>query len=272
LVVPTWTATDPRQFAAAQRVRDWLPSPAGRAALATAALSSPVDCVSTGFALDGGFTPNRCLPVDPESAQELFDSAKTPGRVLMVMDTSGSMGQAAPGGHDTRLQLATAAFGQAIGQIGGQDELGLWMFPARSDPPHRTLLQIGAGTVQRRTTAVTALRNLKPQGNTPLYRTLLDGLTAVTSGAAAGHTTALVVLTDGQDTDHMDAGTVRDAIAAKSAATGVRVYVVAIGDAACAGSQALSSLIDGHGSCIDADFDHISDTMARLFERLWKGQ
>jgi len=34
----------------------------------------------------------------------------------------------------------------------------------------------------------------------------------------------------------------------------------------------LSSLIDGHGGCIDADFDHISDTMARLFESLWKGQ
>jgi len=272
LVVPTWTATDPRQFAAAQRVRDWLQSRAGRDAVAAAALSPPVDCVSPGYALGGGFTPSRCLPVDPESAQELYDSAKTPGRVLMVMDTSRSMGQTVPGGHDTRLRLATAAFGQAIGQIGGQDELGLWIFPARSDPPHRKLLEIGTGTAQRRTAAVTALRNLEPQGATPLYRTLLDGLTSVTSGVTAGHTTALVVLTDGQDTDHLGLGPVREAIAAKSEATGVRVYIVAIGDAACAGSQDLSSLIDGHGGCIDADFDHISDTMARLFESLWKGQ
>jgi hypothetical protein len=272
LVVPTWTAPNPRQFAAAQRIRDWLAGPAGRSATAAAALSAPVDCVSAGFALDGGFTPSSCLPVDPESVQRLYDSAKVPGRVLMVMDTSGSMAELVPGRRGTRLQLATAAFGQATGQIGGQDELGLWTFPARSDPPHRQLLGIWAGTAQRRTAAVSALRKLKPEGETPLYTTILDGLTVVTTGATAGRTTAVVVLTDGQDTGDLSLDSAREAVAAKSAATGVRLFVVAVGEAACAGNQGLSRLTEGHGACVDADFDHISDTMAGLFESLWKGQ
>nr|WP_240943269.1 substrate-binding domain-containing protein [Planosporangium thailandense] len=268
LVEPTWTWNDPTQRAAAQSIRNWLSDPQGRDALAKVDLGPPVDCLATAPT----FVSTRCLRVDPQAAVRLYEAAKAPGRVLMAMDASGSMDDPVGTAGGSRFTVAGAGFAQALGQIGAQDELGLWTFPGGAGP-YRQLLGIGAGTPAHRGAAVDALRSVKPAGDTPLYRTIVDGLRAVAGSDTGSRTTALVVLTDGQDTSSgMTLQQTRDTVEALNKATGVRLFVVAIGEAACEGAQGLSALTDGHGGCLDADLDHISGTMAQLFESLWKGQ
>ena len=268
LVEPTWTWTDPSQRTAAQHLLTWLRQPGGRAALANAYLGAPADCLFT----DPTFVATPCVPADPKAARQLYEAARSPGRVLMVIDGSGSMGDPVAGGG-SRFTVASTGFVEALGQMGAEDEVALWTFPDRSGP-HRKLVDFDAGTAVHRNDTVNALKNVKPNGDTPLYRTIIDGLRAVAGPGATGQTRALVVLTDGQDTDSgMTLQQTRDKVEAISAATGVRLFIVAIGDAACEGGQGLSVLTDGHGGrCLDADLNLIGGTMAELFESLWKGQ
>lgn len=265
LVQPTWTWTDPQQRAAAQAMRTWLLGAGSADARGKAQLGDPVQgCLAT----DPTFVATPCLPVDPQKAQQAYESAKLPGRVLMVMDSSGSMNDVA-GTGGSRFAVASAAFAEALGQVGAEDEVGLWTFPDRA-APYRKLLDVGVGSAARRDQAIAALRAVRPSGDTPLYTTILAALGDVATSADPAQTRAVVVLTDGQDTS---SGTTLKATRDKLAAiSGVRLFIVAIGDAACEGDQGLGALTEGHGGCFDAGLNEIAGTMAQLFESLWKGQ
>jgi hypothetical protein len=272
LVVPTWTLLDPPQSRATQAIKNWLNSQDGRTARDNAELDIPRDCLAT----DEAFVATACVPVDPQAAKRLYDAAKSPGRVLMVMDASGSMGGPAAGGG-TRLTVARAAFTQALGQIGPEDEVGLWTFPRHKDrgqKPYDMLVDLGVGTAKLRVDAAAKLGGVKPGGGTPLYQAIVDGFQRLgQAGVGGGRTSALVVLTDGQDTSSgRTMQQIRATIEAKHKTTGVRLFVVAIGEAGCEGAQGLEALTEGLGACLDAQPDQISGTMAQLFESLWKGQ
>jgi hypothetical protein len=187
----------------------------------------------------------------------------------MVMDASGSMGKPVTTGR-TRFDVAGAGLAQALGLLGSQDQFGLWTFPGPGREAHQPIVaRIKAVTAPQRNAAVAGLAAVTPHGETPLYRNIVDGIRAVAGTGAAGRKTALVVLTDGQDTiSDVSRDRTRSAIAA---ATGIEVYIVAIGEAACDGPRGLRALTVGHGDCYDTGYDDISNTMARLFEGLWKG-
>ena len=279
LVEPTWTLGNVAVRDRVRDLRDWLKSSEGLNALTLVDLLPPGGCQADvpPFA---GCDPADLKQADPADLKQggradlkrfrtLYDAAKSPGRVLMLMDASGSMRQPVTPGK-TRLDVASAGLTQALGLLGSQDQFGLWTFSGPDRKPHRPLLPtintVGAG---QRTDAVAKLAAVTPGGDTPLYRTIVDGIHAVGGAGSAGRKTALVVLTDGQDTSSdikLD-----QTRAALNAATGIEVYIVAIGEAACGGPHGLGVLTAGHGNCYDTGYDDISNTMARLFESLWKG-
>ena len=272
LVEPTWTWGNVAMHDRVQALRNWLQAAEeGHEALARVHLQlPPTGCQATPPPFAG------CGPDNLKRFRTLYDAARRPGRVLMVMDASGSMDEQVTAGR-TRFDVASAGLAQALGLIGSQDQFGLWTFPGPKPTPrrphpdaHRRILpDISAVTAGQRSVAVDTLAAATPDGDTPLYRTIVDGIKAVAGTGAAGRRTALVVLTDGQDTtSDISRDRTRSAIAA---ATGIEVYIVAIGEAACDGPRGLRALTAGHGDCYDTSYDDISNTMARLFESLWKG-
>jgi Mg-chelatase subunit ChlD len=271
LVVPTWTWLEPVPREAAQRIQTWLRGQDGKAALNEAGLDAAA-LGATCLAPGATFAPTSCVPVDPAAAKALYESAKSPGRVLMLMDASGSMSDPATTGG-TRFSVAASAFAQALGQIGPEDEFGLWTFSGDRRAPWHPLADIAPGTAAQRTAATTALGGVKPSGNTPLYAAISAGLDQIGQAATFGRTSAVVVLTDGQDTTSgLTLQQTQAKIASVYQAKGVRLFIVAIGEAACEGAQGLSALTEGHGTCLDARLDEVSSTMAQLFESIWKGQ
>jgi hypothetical protein len=263
LVEPTWTWGNVAVRDRVQDLRNWLRSGDGVSALSQVHLQPAARCQTTPLPFVG------CGPADLKPFRTLYNAAKSPGRVLFVMDESGSMESPVPSGG-SRFGVARAGLVQSLGLIGYQDQFGLWAFPGPKSQDHVALLSdIDVLTPKRRDDAVAALAHPNLGGDTPLYSNIVDGIKAVTSNGAAGHKTALVVLTDGQDTGH---GKSRENAQAQiDAATGTEVYIVAIGEAACHGPRGLGALTAGHGDCYDTSYNEISNTMARLFESLWKG-
>jgi Mg-chelatase subunit ChlD len=138
-----------------------------------------------------------------------------------------------------------------------RDQFGLRVFPGRE------LVPLGGS----RAAAGPALSGVRPGGGTPLYSTIVTGVNEVASGVSSGSVLSLVVLTDGNDTTAVRPSDVDLQVRGK----GVRVFVIAIGEASC-GALALRD-ITGHtgGGCYDAGLDSLDDVLVDLFGRLWGG-
>jgi hypothetical protein len=162
---------------------------------------------------------------------------------------------------------------QALGQIGPADKFGLWTFSGET-PAFRELVPVGPGSVDRRDQAAAALASTVPQGFTPLYQTIVAGMAKVAAAGDKGQVRAMVVITDGEDTSsHLNRKDTIAAIEAASSEPGVRLFVVATGEATCDGVNGLRELTDaGHGVCFDAGLAQVANTTTTLFESLWRGR
>jgi hypothetical protein len=270
-----WDRRATPQSAAATRLGRWLGSDDGRAALNCVGLRPPPgfdlgDPLTVQFGVQPGASFNRSAPsADAVNAALVrYAAARRAGRVLFALDTSYSMGQVVSGGQ-TRLAIAAEGVKRSLDLMSGADEFGLWAFPGTTRTT-RALVPIGArdtgvAGVSRQEATDKALDALTPTGGTPLLPAIVEGADAL--GPATGdQVTALVVLTDGEDTSGLDAdkvlGTVRD--------QGVRVFVVAVGEASCTGSAAHVAAGSG-GKCYQAGFDTVGRQLAQLFDLLWGG-
>lgn len=152
-------------------------------------------------------------------------TVRKPARVLIIVDVSGSMDDtAAPGA--TKLDLVKAALLAALGQVGDDDQVGLWSF---SDQ-YRQLVPIGRVGDQRQT-LIAAVSRLQANGGTRLFDTVRDGWDLVRKTADPLHISAVVVLTDGQDNasggGSLDSLTT--ALTQQPPVSAVRVFTVAYG-------------------------------------------
>ena len=132
-------------------------------------------------------------------------------QVLLLIDASGSMNQKikAPGGATTTRAALLRESGRTAAELFGQDtSIGMWFFgqPTPASPPHTEVVPFGpiGGTIDgkpRRDALAGAITDYRAAENsgTPLYRTVLDGVTAMRAKAAPGTITLVVVLTDGVD-------------------------------------------------------------------------
>jgi hypothetical protein len=152
-----------------------------------------------------------------------------------------------------------------------RDEFGLWVFQGSGRPP-RQLVPVGPGGaevngVPRRDATVRALGAVRPTGNTPLYRAIV-GATGALGPADPGRIDAVVVLTDGED---YGSGITAAAMVNAVRATGVRVFVVAIGEASC-GAPALAEVTRvSAGGCVQASPGDLDAELRELFRLLWGG-
>ncbi|MBF9133401.1 VWA domain-containing protein [Plantactinospora sp. S1510] len=265
----TWTSS--RHNRAVDGFRDWLRGAGGRY-LAEVGLAKPRnDC--------GALDKNPCVPEDLAATLELYQQAKLSGRVLLAVDASGSMTEGVGSGKGTRFTVATQGVVEALGQLGPHDEFGLWSFPNARGRSSPQLAGIAAGSPQHRKAVVGALRSVDPAGVTPLYATILAGLREVSGGGDAKRIRALVVLTDGEDTtSSLSLQQVAREVRKLSAASDVRLHVIATGDARCEEipgreGTGLHLLTDaGKGECLSASPGKVPRTMAQLFTTLWSGR
>lgn len=209
------------------------------------------------------------------STEERYRTARRPARVLVLVDSSASMGRPADGDR-ARIDVARRGVLGALGHLSGSDEVGVWAFSGTAGSSPQPLLGLtSSATAQGE--APEHLGRLRPSGFTPLY----DAIDAGTShlieldadGAARRHLTALVVLTDGENRPGGGAGADRSASdlirsAGAGAASGVRVYVVAVGEASCQVSDLQQIAAEWDGECWDSSFGELESTLGSLFGQL----
>ncbi|HEX6686936.1 MAG TPA: substrate-binding domain-containing protein [Candidatus Limnocylindrales bacterium] len=180
-------------------------------------------------------TPNTAVI---EGVRSLWQQTRRRANILLVVDVSESM-RAEVRAKVTRLDLAKAAAKLVPAQLAADDQLGLWEFSSEvgADPlPWRQLAEIGAvdvGTPKY----VNAIDNLKPIGQTALYRTTRDAVSAVADRFDPSRINAVILLTDGKNEPPDEDALTR--LLAELGSTGqdrvVRVFTIAYGVEADAG-------------------------------------
>jgi Ca-activated chloride channel homolog len=266
----------PPQNGEADAFGRWLTSTEGERALVDAGLRPSGRTAGHQPNQQYGVLPEAIVKRDPMTAEALdrvlglYESAHRRGRVLLALDGSGSMAASAGRGQDSRLEVAARGIVQALELMGERDEFGLWIFPDGQGGAARELVPIGprddlVGALPRRQATGTVLGQVAPAGSTPLFRVIVDGVAAV---GPSGDTrmSALVVLTDGQDTG---SGLTSDQVREAVRSMGVRVYAVTVGDLTCsAGALDEIAAITG-GRCVETDLASIEAELAELFNTLW---
>ena len=288
----TWTAS--AQQPSVDDFLGWLSDPANRKNLTAVGLDAartncselpPVDPLNSPTPEARPPVPdpgsrNQCVPTGLAKALTLHRSVKIPGRVLLALDASGSMADRVGPNGISRFAIAAQGVTQALGQMGPQDQSGLWIFPNAAGRGPVELVKIDKGTSAHRDRIAAGLKAVRPIGATPLYNTVLTGMRAVAGQGDGEPIRALVVLTDGEDTSSgRTAQATQQKVRELAATNDVRLYLIATGDARCEGrgdagrDVGLHQLTDaGRGRCFDAGTETVPGIMAELFGVLWSGR
>ncbi len=132
------------------------------------------------------------------------DGTDRSGRLLAVIDISGSMNDEVPGTGKTRIELTKQTAQAGLGLFRPTTELGLWVFSTDlgGGKDYRELLPIQPMYAAReRAYQVIGQIQAKQNGATGLYDTVLAGYQKLRVGWNPGRINVLVVLTDGQNED-----------------------------------------------------------------------
>jgi Ca-activated chloride channel family protein len=123
-----------------------------------------------------------------ESLQTMWQASKKPINLVMVLDTSGSMG----GEKIDSLRTAAVKF---VEQMNTEDHLSLVTFASDIRTP------INAQKIATaRNSAISAIRSLNASGNTLLYDAIGTGAEVISKTKSSQRTNVMIVLSDGLDT------------------------------------------------------------------------
>lgn len=162
----------PAQKRAAAAFGRWLTSDEGKNALVEAGLRPPRFAISEPLSERNGVSPGAIVnhdPIGPEvlrTAMERYDRAHRPGRVLLTLDSSGSMAAPADLGR-SRFEVAGQGARRALELMGERDEIGVRFFPDGEPVPIGPRDDL-VGGVPHRELIATTLDQTEPKGNTPL--------------------------------------------------------------------------------------------------------
>ncbi|WBB74821.1 substrate-binding domain-containing protein [Micromonospora sp. WMMD1128] len=143
-------------------------------------------------------------PVAISTATTTWSVATQSGRMLCVIDVSGSMKKpVATANGASREQVTVAAAGQGLGLFDDSWSIGLWTFSTNLQGPQdwRELVPIrplssNRGALQR------GLANVRPSnGDTGLYDTMLAAYKKVQQDWEPGKVNSIVLFTDGKNED-----------------------------------------------------------------------
>ena len=249
----TWHATPSAQAAAKATAEQdfyrWLLSGPGVAALKNNGLDAPAQ-------------PANLPPAsDINAAVNGFSQTQPPARILVAIDDSQPM----------RLYLGpiTRAVGSVLGQeqggsLSSRDSFGIWTFPGSGDATTRQSLSLLPNTSAHRAQVAPAVAGITAHGHSAEFDLTYDAALALNKQAPSPSTSALVLLTDGDnqqtDTGGNDIGRVRDLLDALApGGSPIKVDIIAFGTQGCAetpSGSAADSLTDlakaGGGNCTDA--------------------
>ena len=164
--------------------------------------------------------------------QALWSVQRKAARVLLVIDTSGSMGDSA-GSGGTKLELAKAAAARALAQFGPGDQVALWSFSTPLDgavQPYRMLVPFTAISTGRARLAQ-AISVLQPGGGTALYATTRAAFHAFGQAPDPSRINAVVLLTDGKNeySRDSDLASLQRELSPEDTSHSVRVFPIGYG-------------------------------------------
>lgn len=148
------------------------------------------------------------LPPPDEIDQALNEWAgvNLSGRLLVLLDVSGSMNEPVPGTGRNRMAITVQAAELGIGLMKPTTKLGIWLFSTNLDGQNRDfreLFPVRPLAEQNSSGALERLRGVEalPNGATGLYDSTLAAYRDATQNYEAGRINTVVVLTDGRNED-----------------------------------------------------------------------
>lgn len=142
--------------------------------------------------------------VTTDEVLRVWTGVNLSGRILTLVDVSGSMRAGVPGTNLTRLQVTAEATKLGLSLFKDTTDMGIWVFSSNldGDRDYRELAPISPLSTERR--RLIEIADQVPGmagGATNLYDTILAGYRTVQQGWDAARLNVLIVLTDGRDDD-----------------------------------------------------------------------
>jgi Ca-activated chloride channel family protein len=193
---------------------------------------------------DGGADPKQPTRVlglpEPRVLAKIKQSWRVdrkPANVLLVLDTSASMAQ------EDRLQHAKEGLSAFLRQVSPNDRVGLMTFSDQIGQLIPIKRIDGNGPKLR-----SRVRELFPNGGTALFDATLKGSQIVENLHDREHINAVVLLTDGEDTDsNSSLDDAKRALDRGDSQTRVRVFTIAYGEGAAGSEEALKEIAESSG-------------------------
>ncbi|GGV69442.1 hypothetical protein GCM10010294_26340 [Streptomyces griseoloalbus] len=181
---------------------------------------------------------------------DAYQEAGGPGRVLFLLDSSGSMTRLwkGPSGGPGLLR-------QSLGGLGGQDEYGVWAVAGTGDDPaYGALLPLGPHTRAEAERAVDTGARVRDAEADP-HAALLAALDEMRDRGDDRRPQLIVHLTDGEDNNRLTGDRLDDVLTA-ARTSGVPVTVVSLQSGGCDRDRPDRRIADASdGRCLDADDD-----------------
>ena len=194
--------------AAAEQLQRALTGTAYSTALAQHNLRNADGTAGSGFTTLTGAPQGPIPPVpaaDPALIQQTLSTwtaVTQPGRILAVMDVSGSMNTpVASAGNATREQVLVKAAAGGLSLFDDTWAVGLWIFSTKLDgnTPYKELVPIGPLVSQRNQLAAALGGIQATHGDTGLYDTVLAAYKTVQTNWDPGKINSVILMTDGQN-------------------------------------------------------------------------
>jgi Ca-activated chloride channel family protein len=192
-----WVSADEK--AAAEKVVEYLRSPQAQQIATNLGLRPGVPGVALGAKFTKAFGVNPQAQYDsyrvpkPEVVDAMVKSwqefAKKPSRVALVVDSSGSMSGA-------KIAAAQSTLQAYINTLGAKEEVALFDFDSRVRPP-----VLADGTAAGKAKGIEFIAGLRAEGGTKLYDSTSAARDWLSGHLRKDGINAVVVLTDGKDTD-----------------------------------------------------------------------
>lgn len=254
--------------AAVAAFRDWLAGAGGRDVLARQGFRDPGDgeLLAPERKPDGvKFAPS---PLDESAGRNEMEQALSayqayggPGRVLFLLDSSGSMADLwqGPSGGPGLLR-------QTLGGLGGEDEYGVWAVADTGEGPYETLLGFGRHWRKDAEEAVDERARVRDASADP-HAALLAAFDEMEDRGDDGRPQMIVHITDGQHGEYLQGGRLREVLN-RAESSEVPVTVAVLGSGGCDEGRPDRRIAEvSGGRCLDAGDDvgaALHDEIARI--------
>jgi Ca-activated chloride channel homolog len=170
--------------------------------------------------------------------KEAWREDRKPANVLLVLDTSGSMVQ------ESRLERAKQGLAAFLAQVAPQDRVGLTAFSDQIRP----LVPIGS-MAQNEAKLEQVIAGVNADGGTRIYDVTAAAVQQVAKIADKSRINAVVLLTDGEDTDsdRRAADVIRELGQQGDSSRRVRVFTIAYSSGAAGAEETLAQIAAASG-------------------------